>query len=534
MLTEYKRDSDFIYYTDGSHSFIGQRCSYELQHQYEYFLEPTINIQDEKRVVEQINQVVAFNSATSFGYKSVNHELLNAINYSKTLSTDYGDMPKEMAEKWYSKMGNNKLLCDLFNWQVKNTAFGCPQMALAFSLSAIGGLLSGRFSLGNLTTNLYFTVAAPTSVGKTQTMNLMKALYKHSMQTDRIGGDIRSDGGFRNDLVKNKYKTFMIDEIGLFLQKINNPRAAESIKAINRSLLDGFTGFGDVHNVEASRADISAATTTLSRYAPQIFGVTTGETLWKNFSGEDAASGMLNRLIFLNAESSEILPKKEAEKDGLKKIPESFKSWFGIIDSRTKHKAGIMKLDGDDIDEFNLIDLRISDDAKAVFAGALRIEENHQLSRRKFCQIYARLTEITKKVSIIIELSENPSAFEISGGSAMLAFDLVKDCLDNSFKAANENITDSEIESLEKQAMNVINECGANGILLNELRRKSPFSGMKDKGNGMLAGLGVLGDVVFFIKKGVSGRPPKMAFGASFINDTFIPAAGWERLKGLN
>lgn len=483
-----------------------------------------------EEVPEVINNYV--NTVPQSFYKSSNSELFDKLNKleATVLKDSYGMLPQNLREMWHKKLGNNRVLCDLFDWQMRVTAVGCPQMALSFALVAMGGLLSGRFSAGGVTTNLYFTVVAPTSVGKTQTMNALKNLYIYCKDEMRIGGDIRSDGGFRNEMLEEKNRTFMIDEVGLFFKKIMNPRANDSQQAIGRSLLDGFTGFGDSRNVEAKRADLTKSTAesnTLSNYAPQFFGVTTGATFWENLTGADSVSGMLNRLIIMQADESDLLPKKLVASGENKLIPVSFMEWYQRARARIgkSDRVGIAGVANQSV---GCQDLDLSPEAHRVLIASLQVEDDLIRSDKKFGQIYARLTEITKRVALIVEICDDPEAKSISGGSVMLAFDLVKACLDASYKSAHENIVENEVENLERKTFNVIYGYANNGVSLTELYKIDPLKSELNKRSMIIKGMKDAGLIKMFVQKtGKRGAPPKLVMASEFYNPNLPLPDGW-------
>lgn len=349
----------------------------------------------------------------------------------------------------------------------------------------------------------------------------------------RIGSDIRSDVGFRNELAENKYKTFMIDEIGLFMCKISSERATESQKAIKRALLDGFTGFGDAYNVEAKIADKSknAEAETLKNYAPQVFGVTTGATLWESFNGDDAASGFLNRLIILSCDMSDISDKKIAKSEGKGYVPPIFEQWNKSVILRTKpvQRSG-MYIEGmsDEPEEFKCIPMGLDFEASAILEELVKEEDKIQKSGKPFCQIYARLTEITSRVAMIVELASNAMAFRVSERSTKIAYDLVKTCLDYSYQAACENIAESEDEAYENKVMKVIIDTGFNGIHFANLREHPELKGKKSHQTKIIKELKESYKIRAFMQKtGKRGAQPKIAIAREFFNENAPLPDGW-------
>ncbi|MCT7094652.1 hypothetical protein, partial [Salmonella enterica] len=80
-----------------------------------------------------------------------------------------------------------------------------------------------------LTSNLYIAVLAPTSVGKTQTMDLFSKILQDSGDENRIGADnFKSEGGMSKEVAENAAKTFMLDELGFLIARIMSPKASQT------------------------------------------------------------------------------------------------------------------------------------------------------------------------------------------------------------------------------------------------------------------------------------------------------------------
>lgn len=486
----FDRDSDFIYYTDGSHSFIGQRSESELQTEWDYYY-PSGYPNEQKEVVEQKFPSVTLNSTTYFnnhgGFTPVNVENTTPLQFYKSSNLENIAIKQNRKEHlseqekkfWHSKFANIPVMCDLFDWQMNHVEVGCPQMAMAFTLTTINGLLSGMFSMGNLTTNLYFIVSAETSIGKSQTMNLLKTLYKSVGFESRIGGKIRSDIGFRKDLAAEKYLTYMVDECGLWFKKIMSPKASEANQSIAGTFLDGFTGFGDDHNVIGKTADDEKNKNeiVLKNYAPSFFGMTTGVTFWGNLSGEDAATGLLNRFIILNAGNNDILDKKISYDSKPKNVPQSFIDFANKI----KYRCNIRSDRIAGMEAFTRQELSLSVDCMPSIEKSKSEEQRLQRSDDNFGKIYARLTEITKRVAIGIQIANNTESECVCGGAFDVAYDLVKECLDYSFSAAHENIFDNDFEFFERKVIEIIKNKKDLGLSPKEWQRESFYKNNSKK-----------------------------------------------------
>lgn len=399
------------------------------------------------------------------------NDLYNAVKKINNSAPDPNKgMPTQKEwEEWNSRLGNNRVLCSLFRHQIENNTCFIPELALGFTLSTIGGLLAGRFKLENLTSNLYIMCICATSIGKSQTFSMMSNVYAFAGDGVRFGPkDIVSDKGFYNDLQIDKARMFPIDEIGELFSTIFSPRANPSQQSIKRGLLDGFTAYGTEFNKTASKADNkNNPVVNLGRICPSVFGLTTPSKIWDALSGKDIIDGMLNRLFVLTSDNATPTGKDSMQKD----LPKEFTEWFYQIKSRWQ-AGGIMPIQGTDI----VSELKIHNEAKVLISAIKDIETDKKRKDEKYGLIWARMTEITKRVSIIIELTERPHSGMIHKDSIETAFQLVHWALTNTEQVARTKIADSEEESIMKEVFELVKK-SPNGIFYEQLTEKTRLAG---------------------------------------------------------
>lgn len=364
-------------------------------------------------------------------------------------------------KEWFARLKNNKVLCSLFRWQVENSTTFVPELAVAFTLSSVGGLLSGRFRHGSLTTNLYFMVIVESTAGKSVTLQLVRRIFEFAGDEKRIGpSDIISDKGFINDLIINKARFFPLDEIGELFSNIFSPKANASQKMIKKALLDGFTSFGMKTNVTASRADAkNAPVQDIGQTSPTILGVTTPAKIYESFSSTDIIDGLLNRLLVMANEKKNIQGKMSMETE----MPSDFTQWFFNVRSRW-NQGGLMFVEDSD----TCSELQMTDQARHSLTAIKEIEGRRKELAGKYGAIWGRLTEITIRLSIIFELTERPYSGMIEDSSVVAAYELVSWCIERSEDMARTRIADSEEQAIAKEVLHFIDAC-PNGALYQDI-----------------------------------------------------------------
>lgn len=372
--------------------------------------------------------------------------LTNAMN-AGDLPPGYGMPKEEELQEWFAYFGNRKVLCDLFRWQVENSSSYVPEVSCAFTVSVMGALLAGRFEHKSLTTNLYYMVIADSTVGKSQTVRLAKKVFEAAFDKDRIGPkDIVSDKGFINDMVRDKGRYFLLDEIGELFANVFSDKANISQKMIRRVILDGYTSFGETTNVTASKADMkSNQVQDIGGICPSIFGLTTPGKIYEAFTGGDIVDGMLSRFQVLVSKSGV----EEGKVSANSPLPASVGNWIHQI--RGIFAPG-MHVHGSD----TCTQMSMSDDAYALQLRIKKVETERKRGAEKYSGIWGRLTENTIRVAMVFELTERPFATVIQFDSLILAYEFVSYCTEKCESLARNHISDSKEHSLMVEVLNYI------------------------------------------------------------------------------
>lgn len=490
------RDSDFIYYEDGTHSFIGQRSESELQAEWDYYYSSGYP-NEQKEVVEQNHPSVTLNSTTSFNnHNAADTELDKMVNdlIVNPLDDNYGMPTRDDVMPYHNLLNNNPVLTGLFDWQVENTRTYCPELSLAFSVASMASLISGRWSYkGTLTSNLYFAVLAPTSVGKTQTMDLFSKILQDSGDEKRIGADnFKSEGGMSKEVAENAAKTFMLDELGFLIARIMSPKASQTDTQIQRAILKMFTAFNSGYSPEAKSAnsDNNKNNSVIKNACPSIFGVSTPDVFWNAFSSREAGTGFLNRMVVIEAKTigKRKEPKNSPMPVNVGEFVSSIYMRFNMVESGRLPIFNNCKplIDGLNVDK--------------LFQAITKIEEELILSDEKYGCVYARLAELTKRVAIVFQVTSNINSTHIEYDNAQAAYNFVRFCLDYSYHSAVNSIKDSNIERLQGEVIKAINEIkpdnsgndknydGVTGKWIRErtLKRKSAINNDKDSDGALV------------------------------------------------
>ncbi|EHJ9886451.1 DUF3987 domain-containing protein [Salmonella enterica] len=476
------QDSDFIYYEDGTHSFIGKRSQKELKAERDYWA--ALEYFDKKRVVEQnqtsvtLGSTTFFNNQVAFSPDSVNQaqkqnndnydpDLLRLINNYINTSPDERNKGKEpevhIVKYWHDKLYNIPVYTAFFDWIGKRMRVYSPELCYAATISFFGAKIAGRASFnGEITSNLLINVLAKTATGKSQALRSIKKALRETGDPERQKvTEIKSDGGLKNELLENKACLISIDEVGLDMKKWSNPRSPEPVQNIKGVLLSAFTGYGD-EIVIGKRSDKKLNDNeSIKNPCPSLFGVSTPAKYWDNLSIDDVSSGLLNRQIIIDA----------SKNDNERKSVINSKTPAIIIEWDKKFKLNCssyaQRISNNGVFEVveSPIPLSLDNNAKIIWDDIIPKAEGEKVKDEdEMSSIWARLGETTMRFAIQLQLVEYPESSVITGQTMMRAFTQAKDFIQLSYNSCNEHLNAGVTERQAIAFVKEVKSMGANGV----------------------------------------------------------------------
>lgn len=177
-------------------------------------------------------------------------------------------------------------------------------LAVASALSLGATTMARRYRLDGLRTNLYLLCIAPTGAGKEHGRSVLKALLTAADLRDRIGGDeLASGAALVTRATLNPNAVFAIDEFGMFLQAITNPRAGKhtadlvpALMKLHSNANSIYTGTEYADQKLRPRQDIEFP-------CVNVYATTTDATLWPALNKSHVLSGFLNRILVMEVDT---------------------------------------------------------------------------------------------------------------------------------------------------------------------------------------------------------------------------------------
>lgn len=329
----------------------------------------------------------------------------------------------------YNQTALAGMILDTLNW-INSTAFyQQPEISLLNILSAVGAVTGRRYKLASLgtRTNIYTLGIAPTGMGKDNSRKCIKTLFQHSGLEDFLGADeVRSGPGLLDHVAQRPSMLYQIDEYGMFLKAMGNantPGYAQTIPAIMTKLWSSSSSTYATGNLKSEEGP------PISIFEPclSLYGTTTLSNYAEAMKASSVASGELNRYIVCKSKVDFPEPNFDVTSSEPSQALIGYWSRF----KPTGQKDPVIVSLGDMRGELKRIKLR-------------ERELMMSLEAENLGGIYARLTENTLKVAMLLAIARNPEKPTLEQDTLAFAEQLVGDSLGFMLEFGREQMFEDE------------------------------------------------------------------------------------------
>ncbi len=440
-------------------------------------------------------------------------EMLNALQSSDPIVFEPAEnslpSPKSMPAGWDQVGG---VIADLMALMAATAKRPQPVLALGASLCAIGALMGRKYRTeSNIRSNLYVVGIAESGAGKNHSRIVINELFRKANLLQYLGGNkIASGSGLLTAIQRQPAILFQLDEFGMFLSaaadRKRSPRYVCEILDLMTELYttSGTTYFG----VEYASTQHNNAHRAIHQPCACIYGTTTPLHFWQALQASNVADGSLARFLIMESEDD---------------FPDSNEA-FGVIDPPQDlidkliliHQGG-GKLNGNltdvgAIDEV-LIDPRVvpmTPKARDTFrqldqelVGRLRTSRGTGYS-----SILARIEENATKLALIRAVSRDPVDPQIEDHDAEWGIKLSRHCAELTIREASARVSENQVESHHKRAMQILRDAGKAGMTKTEFTRRTQFMDHRQR-DGVLRTLSEAGLIEATTLQN-KGRPTQM------------------------
>ncbi|MEY2781400.1 MAG: hypothetical protein RL307_1104, partial [Pseudomonadota bacterium] len=330
----------------------------------------------------------------------------------------------------------------------------------------------------NIRSNLYVVGIAESGAGKNHSRVVINELFRKANLLQYLGGNkIASGSCLLTAIQRQPAILFQLDEFGMFLSaaadRKRSPRYVCEILDLMTELYttSGTTYFG----VEYASTQHNNAHRAIHQPCACIYGTTTPLHFWQALQASNVADGSLARFLIMESEDD---------------FPDSNEA-FGIIDPPQDlidrliliHQGG-GKLNGNltdvgAIDEV-LVDPRLvpmTPQARATFRQLdQELVERLRTSRGNgYSSILARIEENATKLALIRAVSRDPVDPQIEGHDAEWGIMLSRHCAELTIREASARVSENQVESHHKRAMQILRDAGMAGMSKSDFTRRTQF-----------------------------------------------------------
>ena len=440
-------------------------------------------------------------------------EMLNALQANDPIVLEPAAValppPKPMPAGWDQVGG---VIADLMALMAATAKRPQPVLALGASLCAIGALMGRKYRTeSNIRSNLYVVGIAESGAGKNHSRVVINELFRKANLLQYLGGNkIASGSGLLTAIQRQPAILFQLDEFGMFLSaaadRKRSPRYVCEILDLMTELYttSGTTYFG----VEYASTQHNNSHRAIHQPCACIYGTTTPLHFWQALQASNVADGSLARFLIMESEDD---------------FPDSNEA-FGVIDPPQDlidkliliHQGG-GKLNGNltdvgAVDEV-LIDPRVvsmTQQARDTFrqldqelVGRLRISRGTGYS-----SILARIEENATKLAMIRAVSRDPVDPQIEDHDAEWGIMLSRHCAELTIREASARVSENQVESHHKRAMQILRDAGKAGMSKSEFTRRTQFMDHRQR-DGVLRTLNEAGLIEATTLQN-KGRPTQM------------------------
>ena len=192
------------------------------------------------------------------------------------------------------------MIGDTVRWITRHAFLEQPELALLNTIAFAGACMGRRYaSPMDTRTNIYMVGVENTGGGKDFSRKMIHNLAVQAGLSSFIGGNaIRSGSGLARDLESKASQVMMLDEFGMFLQALADPKAMPYLREISKMLMEFYSASNGSYN-HGAYGDAKLKPIILNQPNLSIYGTTTLSSYIPALKKSSIESGSLNRFVVI-------------------------------------------------------------------------------------------------------------------------------------------------------------------------------------------------------------------------------------------
>ena len=293
----------------------------------------------------------------------------------------------------------------------------------------------------------------PTSSGKDAARKGSKEIFRQANWINRIGGeDATSGSAIESALGREPNSLFLFDEFGMMLKVINDPRSGGWMKEISSMIMKMFSSSGSNY---IGKVYANNERTDISHPCFSLYATTTGEKLDEALRSGDAASGFLNRFLFVETDVPVPDPQKPMP---VNDMPEAILNWIEEIKSLERPGEG--NLSQTQFNAASTIVVYKSDEAARLVDEFERevIERRRKRNDEVEHSLWGRAVELVDKVALILAVGDDPHNLQVNLLHVEWSIEFVTWSIIQMSRRIREFVADTKTESEIKRLLRIIRD----------------------------------------------------------------------------
>lgn len=384
--------------------------------------------------------------------------------------------PKPLPQGW-SQVGG--VIADMMALMAVTAKRPQPVLALGASLCAVGALMGRKYRTeSNTRSNLYVVGIAESGAGKNHSRVVINELFRKAGLLQYLGGNkIASGSGLLTAIQRQPAILFQLDEFGMFLSAAaDRKRSPRYVCEILDLMTELYTTAGTTYfGIEYASNQNNNAHRAIHQPCACIYGTTTPLHFWQALQASNVADGSLARFLIMESEDD---------------FPDS-NDIFGTIDPPQDlidrllliHQGG-GQLNGNLTDVGALDEVLV--DPRVVPMSQLARDAFRQLDQELLGQlrlsrgtgyssILARIEENATKLALIRAVSRDAVNPQIEDHDAHWGIALSRHCAELTIREASARVSENQVESNHKRALQILRDAGSKGMSKSEFTRRTQF-----------------------------------------------------------
>lgn len=398
------------------------------------------------------------------------------------------------------------LVGKITRWICETAMYPQPILALGAAIAAVGVIKGKRLmNETNLRTNMLVLGIAPSGSGKEHARNCIKALFEEVDVLHLFRGEPQSGNALVALMKDNQGRALlMMDEMGRFLEAVNNKNAGSHQKQIPTRIMNIYNAAGSTfEGLEYVDNAKNMGDSKLDQPCLCIYGTTVPSNFYSSLSSGEAIDGFLARwLVF----ESDLWHEKPVRKLGRLQPPrEIVESLININNISERAGAEINDISG----KCRPITIPYNPSAESLIdnfsIGCKQKAKKEYDIKSGLDAIWHRTAEHARKLALVAEDGK-----EISAETMLWACRLAENRSEYLINAIREHISENDAEKSHKRLLKLIKDAGKSGLPLAAITQKTRWIRNGNERVDMLNTLIQGGDIEQ--KEITTGGKPKKIF----------------------